>query len=94
MKKTIYTVAFFAFIAFTGNAQTSNNAVSPDDSKKEFKKQVVNPDGTLANDVKEAEVKTEKASKEVPVTKDGTRMAITEKGVPAAKKKAKTEGTK
>lgn len=90
MKKTIFTLAFFALFAVAGNAQNSNNAASQDNnSNKELKKPIVNPDGTLANGAKEAEVKTENTKKEVPPAKDGTRMAITEKGVPA-KKKTKT----
>jgi len=92
MKKTLYTIAFIALLTTASNAQ---------DNKKESKqapakKETVNPDGTTSpapavlTPAPQAEQKTDNAQK------GGTRMAITEKGVPASKKPAdkKTEATK
>ncbi|PBQ34379.1 hypothetical protein CNR22_22240 [Sphingobacteriaceae bacterium] len=83
MKKTLLTLGFIALISFASNAQ---------DTKKEAKKapaakETVNPDGTLiapepAPAATEAQTNTSKDQKQ----QGGTRMAITEKGVPASKK--------
>lgn len=93
MKKTLYTFAFVALVSFASNAQ---------DTKKEAKqapaaKETVNPDGTVivqpaAEPASESQTSTSKDQKH----QGGTRMAITEKGVPASKKPAekKTEAPK
>src|SRR4051812_33605167 len=89
MKKTIYTIAFIALFSVMCNAQDTRE-------KKEApaKKETVNPDGTLnktpeaaPSDATTNSKSDEKASK----PQGGTRMAITEKGVPASKKPADTK---
>lgn len=83
MKKTIYTIAFVALFAAAGSAQnkpakaqneTQQSAPSDDHIS-------VNPDGTL-KDVKEKNDKGP-GNEEQPKT----RMAITQKGLPAPKAK-------
>ena len=85
MKKTLYTLALVALISFASNAQDSKGA-----KKAPAAKETVNPDGTLQ--VAPADQVTPAAEPQTN-SKDqkqqgGTRMAITEKGVPAAKKPA------
>ena len=72
MKKLIYTVAFVAFISIAGQAQTDKPAAKQEPAKKEAaaSHEMMNSSGN---------VKEEKA------TEPKTRMAINEKGVPAAK---------
>ena len=96
MKKTIYTIAFIALISVVSNAQTSDHSKKQEPAKAE----TVNADGTIstapvATDNVPATVAPENKadnSQTGEKPKNGTRMAITEKGVPASKKT--TEGKK
>jgi hypothetical protein len=98
MKKTIYTIVLIAGFAFVSQAQQPANTQKKAAPAKAT--QSVNPDGTLAP---AAEASTESAvpqddnQNKTEKKQGGTRMAITEKGVPASKKpaeKKKTEATK
>ena len=94
MKKNIYTIAFIALLSLASNAQTTKK-----ESKAPDKKETVNPDGTLSptpiNEIPQATQAPQDGQESKP-QKSGTRMAITEKGVPASKKPAdkKTEAPK
>lgn len=91
MKKTFYTIAFLSLMSFAAQAQTTENKVSQDPARKEAKPANTNADGTMATESKGAPATTtEKSKEQASPPKDGTRMAITEKGLPA-KKKTKTE---
>ncbi len=87
MKKTMYTLAFVAFFSLLSNAQDNNSL------KKHESAQAVNPDGTTSPAA--TEKATPKADDGKTVQKKegevkpagGTRMAITEKGIPASKAK-------
>lgn len=84
MKRTVYTLAFVALFSVLAKSQ------STEQPKKEeaVNKEALNPDGTLA-----PAQSSEDAKKAEEPKKSGTRMAITEKGVPASKKQeaAKTQ---
>lgn len=85
MKKTVYTIAFIALFSVMCNAQDNH-------AKKEApaKKEAVNPDGTSLSPAPQANPNSQNAEKaEKP--HNGTRMAITEKGVPAKKAETKKE---
>lgn len=84
MKRTVYTLAFVALFSVMAKSQSTEQPKKEDAVKKE----TLNPDGTLAP----AESNQDAKKAEEP-KKSGTRMAITEKGVPASKKTeaAKTE---
>ena len=94
MKKTIYTIALIALFSVVSNAQTTSNKQEP------AKAETVNPDGTIstapvATDNIPTTAAPESKSDDTKTSekpKSGTRMAITEKGVPASKKAA--EGKK
>lgn len=94
MKKTLLTLGFIALVSFASNAQDTQKEAKKAPAAKEN----VNPDGTIT-----IQPAAEPAASEAPAntSKDqkqqsGTRMAITEKGVPASKKPAekKPEATK
>jgi hypothetical protein len=84
MKKTVYTIAFIALFSVMCNAQDSHG-------KKEApaKKETVNPDGTLSTTPNENATTAPK--NEEKGGKPQTRMAITEKGVPASNSKKPAE---
>ena len=78
MKKTIYTLAFVALLSVMAKSQSASEPKKSEPAKKEK----VNPDGTLAP---VQGVQDEKPAAAQEPKKGGTRMAITEKGVPASK---------
>lgn len=93
MKKLVFSIVFIAGMQFVSQAQTKEQ----DNPKKAEQNEQVNPDGTLA---KPAEVKTTETEpqkeKKADVAPEGSRSAITEKGVPATKtndKKKKTNSS-
>ena len=88
MKKTVYTLAFIALFSVMANAQ------APEKAKKQepAKSATVNPDGTVAPAGAATEAQPAEGKKSDTKPASGTRMAITEKGVPASKKPA--EGKK
>lgn len=88
MKKTIYTLAFVAFFSLLSNAQdnnslkqheSSNQAVNPDGTQKPATSEKVTPKADDGKTVQKKEGEVKPAG--------GTRMAITEKGIPASKAK-------
>ena len=83
MKKTMYTLAFVAFFSLLSNAQDNNSL------KKHESAQAVNPDGTTspAATPKADDGKTVQKKEGEVKPAGGTRMAITEKGIPASKAK-------
>ncbi len=86
MKKTLYTLSFVAFFALVTQAQSKPETATKKEQATQATEQI-NADGTkMVNDGKQA---TDNVKKEVP--KDGTRMAITEKGVPASKNRQATD---
>jgi len=97
MKKTVYTIAFIALFSVMSHAQDNNAKQPKPAATTPAQKETVNPDGTLspaqpaavsapANEsAVEAPKPDDKGTKN---QKGGTRMAITEKGVPASKKPA------
>lgn len=89
MKKTVYTLAFVAFFGVMANAQTAKPASAKSEPVKAepIKAETVNPDGTISPAPASSNAPELKAKDDnQPVRKEGTRMAITEKGVPASKK--------
>jgi hypothetical protein len=78
MKKTIYTLAFVALLSVMAKSQSATEPKKAEPVKKE----TVNPDGTIAP---VQGVQDEKPAQAQEPKKSGTRMAITEKGVPASK---------
>ncbi len=92
MKKTFYTIACIALFTVVSNAQTATP-----EKKAEPAKEVVNPDGTVstAPTLVPASAATEapqdNSSQQTRKKDGGTRMAITEKGVPASKKPAEAK---
>lgn len=93
MKKTIYTIAFIALFSVISNAQTQDRqANSAEPVKVET---TVNPDGTISPSYAPAAAdKTTEVDKgNNQGAKGGTRMAITEKGVPASKKSTENKKT-
>jgi hypothetical protein len=75
MKRIILSSVFLLAFAVAGKAQTPAST----DKQKDTKSEAVNADGTLKQE--------DKATKPEDKGKTGTRMAITEKGIPANKSK-------
>ncbi len=80
MKKTVYTLAFVALFSVMAKSQSAD----PQKKKEPAKKETVNPDGTLAPAPAVSSPEPDAKQADQPM-KSGTRMAITEKGVPASK---------
>jgi len=89
MKKTVYTLAFMAVFAIAGKAQVAPERSQYDKSDNAAQAKSNNTQSNT--DQKTDNTKTEKSSQAGQDPKSGTRMAITEKGMPAPKAKAKTE---
>ncbi|MCC6370229.1 MAG: hypothetical protein IT236_04410 [Bacteroidia bacterium] len=83
MKKVFYTAALITVFGFCANAQSTSTVAPKQENPKQEK---VNADGTKKE---EKEVKKGEGD-----AKDGTRMAITQKGLPAPKNKVAKDGAK
>jgi hypothetical protein len=89
MKKSLYTLSFLTLFTLAANAQS---AVTPVKQEKENGAKKVDGAKQTAPEKKTAEpVKQEKATNE---SKGTTRMAITEKGVPASTSSKEAKATK
>lgn len=88
MKKHLYTIAFVSLFGVMAKAQHTEPAAQPAKAKQEQK---VNPDGTISpaqSATPAQEIAPASNNQAAPASsgKTGpTRMAITEKGVPASK---------
>lgn len=94
MKRTIYTMAFVAFLGVMANAQTTSKSVPV--QQQPVPAETINPDGTISTQPAQGEpqLRVSEANQNPEGHKDGKRMAITEKGVPASKKQSQTESKK
>ncbi len=84
MKKIFYTLSFVAFFTLVTQAQSKPQTVIPAEQAVPVGERI-NADGTQVKE--ESKRANDNVKQDVP--KDGTRMAITEKGLPASKNKQK-----
>ena len=82
MKKLVYTLSFMTVLGFAANAQTKETAKPAEQQQKTAKPAESAKPAQPAESVKPVEM-------QVPADQPKSRMAITQKGVPASKAKEK-----
>lgn len=82
MKKYLFSAAFVSLFGIAANAQDSRSQQNSNGAKTE---QGQNQATLQSVDQKAEKAEEPKAQKQAPAAKPATRMAITEKGIPASK---------